>query len=97
MLTDRDIVTRVITLHDNPRSLTVEDVLRRQPETISAGAEIEDALQRMRHAGVRRAPVVNERGALAGILAIADIFDYLIQRPLSAPTPIRRELRRDQA
>jgi CBS domain-containing protein len=97
MLTDRDIVTRVITLHDNPRSLTVEDVMRRQPETISAGAEIEDALQRMRHAGVRRAPVVNERGALAGILAIADIFDYLIQRPLSAPTPIRRELRRDQA
>jgi CBS domain-containing protein len=96
MLTDRDIVTNVIVRDADPRSLLVEDVMTRQPVTVWASASIEDALQRMRSGGVRRVPVIDDRGRLAGILALDDIFEHLAERPPFAAIPIRRESRLDQ-
>jgi len=98
MLTDRDIVTQVIVQEADPRAVRVEDVMTRHPATVPATASIEDALQRMRDGHVRRLPVVDERGRLAGILALDDIFEYLAARPHPSVTPIRRvELHREQA
>ena len=88
-LTDRDIVTNVIVRQADPREVSVEDVMTRHPITVPTNAPIEDALQRMREARVRRVPVVDERGRLAGILALDDIFEYLATRQ-SFVTPIRR-------
>jgi CBS domain-containing protein len=88
-LTDRDIVTQVIVRDADPREVAVEDVMTRHPVTVPAAATIEDALQKMREGRVRRVPVVDERGRLAGILALDDIFDYLATRHPFV-TPIRR-------
>lgn len=98
MLTDRDIVTNVI-LHDSdPRAVSVEQAMTRQPLTVSTTTSIEDALQRMRAGHVRRVPVVDERGRLAGILALDDIFEYLATRQYPVVTPIRRaEVHREKA
>ncbi|MEO8061302.1 MAG: CBS domain-containing protein [Pseudomonadota bacterium] len=93
MLTDRDIVTNVIVRGVDPRSLVVDDVMTRHPLTVLTSASYEDALQRMRGAGVRRVPVIDDRGRLAGILALDDIFEHLAQRVPFAVTPIRREAR----
>jgi CBS domain-containing protein len=90
MLTDRDIVTNVIVREADPRELSVGDVMSRQPVTVSTTASIEDALQRMRDGHVRRVPVVDDRGRLAGILAVDDIFEYLATRTYPVITPIRR-------
>ena len=92
MLTDRDIVTNVIARQSDPRSVVVDDVMTRHPVTVWASASIDDALQRMRSGGVRRVPVVDDRGRLAGILALDDIFEHMAQRAPFAATPIRREL-----
>lgn len=89
MLTDRDIVTNVIVRDTDPRSVSVEDVMTRHPVTVWTTSSLEDALQRMREGRVRRVPVVDERGRLAGILALDDIFEYLSTRHLFV-TPIRR-------
>ena len=75
----------------------VEDVMTRHPVTLWAGSSVDDALQRMRGAGVRRVPVVDDRGRLAGIIALDDIFEHLAQRAPFAATPIRREMRFEQA
>jgi CBS domain-containing protein len=98
LLTDRDIVTQVIVRERDPRETSVEDVMTRLPVTVGTTASIEDALQRMRDGHVRRVPVVDERGRLAGILALDDIVDYLATRPLAMITPFRRaEPPREQA
>jgi CBS domain-containing protein len=96
MLTDRDIVTAVIARDSDPHDVTVEDVMTRQPVSVGTSASIDDALQRMRAGGVRRVTVVDERGRLAGILALDDIFEYLAQRAPACVTPIRREPRKEQ-
>jgi CBS domain-containing protein len=90
MLTDRDIVTNVIVRQADPRDASVEDAMTRQPVTVAATTSIEEALQRMREGHVRRVPVVDERGRLAGILALDDICEYLATRPYPFVTPIRR-------
>jgi CBS domain-containing protein len=96
LLTDRDIVTTVIARDSDPRSLTVGEVMTRHPPTVWSGSSVEDALQRMRAGGIRRVPVVDDRGRLAGILALDDIFEHMAQRLPLAPTPIRRENRVEQ-
>jgi len=90
MLTDRDIVTQVIVRDTDPREVSVEDVMTRLPVTVPTHASIEESLQRMREGHVRRVPVVDERGRLAGILALDDIFEYLASRAHLSVTPIRR-------
>ncbi len=97
MLTDRDIVTNVIARDTDPCSVNVDDAMTRHPVTVWASATLEDALQRMRSGGVRRVPVVDDRGRLAGILAIDDIFEHMSQRVPFAATPIRRAVRLEQA
>jgi CBS domain-containing protein len=96
MLTDRDIVTNVIARESDPRETLVDDVMTRLPVTVWASSPIEDAFERMKNGGVRRVPVVDERGRLAGILALDDIFEHMAQRVPFAATPIRRD-RIDQA
>jgi len=96
MLTDRDIVTSAIARGTDPRSLVVDDVMTRHPVTVWASASLEDALQRMRSGGVRRVPVIDDRGRLAGILALDDIFEHMAQRAPFAAIPIRREVRLEQ-
>lgn len=93
LLTDRDIVTNVIARESDLRALKVDDVMTRHPVTIWASATLDDALQRMRTGGVRRVPVIDDRGLLAGILALDDIFEHMAQRVPFAATPLRREAR----
>ena len=98
MLTDRDIVTNVIVREADPHEVRVEDVMTRQPLTVWTTSSVDEALQRMREGNVRRVPVVDERGRLAGILALDDIFDHLATRLHPVVTPIRRmEAPREQA
>jgi CBS domain-containing protein len=94
VLTDRDIVTNVIARDCDPRSVVVGDVMSRNPVTLWSSTSIEEALQRMRGAGTRRACVVDDRGRLTGILALDDIFEHMTQRSPFAATPIRPELAR---
>jgi CBS domain-containing protein len=93
MLTDRDIVTNAIAGASDLRSITVDDVMTRHPVTVWSSSSIDDALQRMRNGGVRRVPVVDDRGRLVGILALDDIFEHMSQCVPFAATPIRREAR----
>jgi CBS domain-containing protein len=93
LLSDRDIVTNVFARDWDPHSVVVEQVMSRNPLALWGGTVVEEALQRMRAANVRRSPVVDDRGCLSGILALDDIVDYLAQRVSVTITPIRPELR----
>lgn len=77
VLTDRDIVVQVNAREVDPRSLTVADVMTREPIMAMERDDIGELLQRMRSAGVRRAPVVDVRGDIAGVIAIDDALDMV--------------------
>lgn len=95
MLTDRDIVTSAIASTSELRGIVVDDVMTRHPVTLWTSSSVDEALQRMRASGVRRICVVDDRGRLAGILALDDIFEHMSQCVPFAATPIRRDARLD--
>jgi len=73
MVTDRDIVVKVIAQGKNPASTPVGDLVT-QDEVVTIGADdsIDEALQTMSSHKVRRLPVIDGR-ELVGIISQADI------------------------
>jgi CBS domain-containing protein len=78
VLTDRDIVVAVVAGGAEPRTLTVGDVMTREPLTVSEDMPLEAALVRMQGCGVRRVPVLNADGALKGVLALDDALNSVV-------------------
>lgn len=72
MLTDRDIVVRVLGQGRNPDTTTVGEVMSSDIFTVAAEQDIAEAGQAMRDKQVRRAPVLNSDQQLVGIVALAD-------------------------
>jgi predicted transcriptional regulator len=69
VLTDRDIVIEIVAKSVDPASVTVGDLMTRQPLVTNGHEELGDVLLAMRNAGIRRVPVVDTRGALMGVVA----------------------------
>jgi CBS domain-containing protein len=72
IVTDRDIVVRAIAEGRDPQSTSVSDVCTQSPETIDPSASVDDAVQTMRQADVRRLPVVQD-GRPVGIVSLGDL------------------------
>jgi CBS domain-containing protein len=72
MITDRDIVIRVVAEGMKPESATVGEASSRDPVSVEPDYDLSEALQLMARHQVRRLPVV-EGERLVGILAQADV------------------------
>lgn len=82
ILTDRDIVVRVLATGDDPSSVRVGDVCSRELVTVSEGDGIGNAVRLVRAKAVRRLPVLDDDGRLVGILSLGDLA--LARDPKSA-------------
>ncbi len=73
MVTDRDIVVKVIAEGKDPTAMRVRD-LADQPEVVTIGADdsVEEAIRTMKDHAVRRLPVIDGQD-LVGTLSQADI------------------------
>lgn len=74
IVTDRDIVVQVLAQGLDPARTAVRDVMVRDLVIADESEDSSTALERMRAHGVRRIPVVGERGGLVGIVALDDIL-----------------------
>ena len=72
MLTDRDIVVKVLAQGKDPSSTKVSEIAEGKPVTIGADDSIEEALRTMSEHKVRRLPVIDGHD-LVGIISQADI------------------------
>ena len=72
IVTDRDIVVRVIAEGQDPSSATIGDIASSDLVTVAAETDLEEAERLMAQHQVRRLPVV-EGDRLVGIVAQADI------------------------
>jgi CBS domain-containing protein len=77
LLTDRDIVARVVAEGRNPTTALVGDFVTYDPITVSVHEGIETAVERMRRHGVRRLPLVDESGIAVGIITADDLLVLL--------------------
>ena len=72
MLTDRDIVVRVLAEGQDPSQTRIGDVCSRELTTISPEESVGQAVRLMREKAIRRLPVV-EHDKVVGMLTIGDI------------------------
>jgi predicted transcriptional regulator len=77
IITDRDIVTSVVAVRLDPTIFSVGDLVIRQIVTVQEDCAVFEAIQEMCKHGVRRLPVVNQEGTLAGIVAVDDLIGFL--------------------
>ncbi|WP_460036095.1 CBS domain-containing protein [Methylothermus subterraneus] len=95
ILTDRDMVVKVLAQGLDPHHLAIADVMSVGVETIGETEEIFSAAERMRAFGIRRLPVVDKAGALVGILAMEDVIDLLAEELRDLAAISVRERRRE--
>ena len=73
IVTDRDIVVKVIAERRNVDAATVRDAMTANPATCREDEDVSRAVEQMAKHQVRRMPVVDAEGRLRGIIAQADI------------------------
>jgi CBS domain-containing protein len=72
MVTDRDIVVRLVAEAQHPATTTLADLCRHAFVTIRPTDPIEEAVRLMRSHAIRRVPVV-EGGQAVGIVSLGDL------------------------
>ena len=73
ILSERDIVRRVVAAGRDPDSTRVSEVMTPDPVTVRPDYTLADALRVMAQLNVRHLPVVDEGGRLVGIISVRDI------------------------
>jgi CBS domain-containing protein len=98
MLTDRDIVVGLLAGDaSHLAQLDVGDILTREVVTATEDEDIEKVLGRMQRQGIRRMPVVDERGGLIGIFTVDDLLALLSEDLATVIALIGRERRQEVA
>ena len=72
ILTDRDIVVRVVAEGRDPRATRIGDIASRELTAVSPDDPVERAVQLMREHAIRRLPAI-ERNKVVGIVSIGDL------------------------
>jgi CBS domain-containing protein len=72
IVTDRDLVLRVLAARKEPQETVLADILTRDPVTISPDATLAEARRLMARHRIRRLPVT-KGDQLVGIVAIGDV------------------------
>ncbi|HVL67091.1 MAG TPA: CBS domain-containing protein [Vicinamibacterales bacterium] len=73
IVTDRDIVVKVLAEGAPVDRATVRDAMTTNPAMCRESDDVERAVQVMSDRQVRRMPIVDEQGRLVGIIAQADV------------------------
>ena len=92
VVTDRDIVCRVVAEGKNPAGHTAKSAMTDMVVTVSANATLDDVVATMAEHQIRRVLVVDESGCCAGIIAQADIASA---EPVQKSGELVREVSRD--
>jgi CBS domain-containing protein len=96
VLTDRDVVVGILARDaDHLRTLDVRDVIGGTLVTASEDEDLAPVLRRMRSFGVRRVPVVDDKGSLAGVLSVDDVIPALSDEIAEVAALVARQAQRE--
>ena len=74
IITERDIVYKLLAKGSDPYKANVEDLMSKPLRVVKPDTTIEEAAKAMRENKVKRLPVVNDNNELIGILSEGDIM-----------------------
>jgi CBS domain-containing protein len=77
IITDRDLVIRVLAQDANPQTLALRTVMTSNLTCVPEDTPLEYALSRIRSHQIRRLVVVDEAQELVGIFALDDMLELL--------------------
>lgn len=80
VVTDRDIVRAQLNQASDLFCLSVAQVMTEPLLTLGENEAMTDAIERMRTRGVRRAPVIDARGYLIGVVSIDDLLTAIAEQ-----------------
>ena len=77
IVTDRDMVVEVLAMGIDPSKLAVGDLMTGDIVTVNASEGVPETIELMQSKGVRRVVVVDDAGALVGIVSFNDLVPYV--------------------
>ena len=92
VVTDRDIVCRVVAEGRNPMAYMASTCMSQPVITVDADMPVDEEVRTMEKHQIRRVPVVDERGCCTGIIAQADLA---WEEPPAEVAELVREVSRD--
>lgn len=91
IVTDRDLVVKVMAKGLAPDVATVREAMTSQPHYVHEDTAIEEALRAMRVHRHRRLPVVDDDGRLLGVVTMDDVVVLIAEEMQSIGKLIERE------
>ena len=73
VITDRDIVCRIVAKGQDPSGMTAQDAMTQPVISVKEDCSLEDILATMEENQIRRVPVVDASGCCCGIISQADV------------------------
>lgn len=95
IVTDRDMVIEVIAQSLDVNEFSVGDIMGKQLVSVQEKEGVFETIRLMRAKGIRRIPVVNQEGGLAGIVSADDILDLLAEEMAELAKVAPREQERE--
>jgi CBS domain-containing protein len=75
ILTERDLLKRVISEAKNPEATRVKDIMSKPLIVVEADTELEDAARLMFKMKIKKLPIINE-GKLTGLVTLTDLARF---------------------
>lgn len=79
ILTERDVLKRVVGAELDVEHVQIEDVMTSTPEYLFIDDQLAFALNRMDLGGFRHIPLINAQGEPSGIISVRDIMAHLVK------------------
>jgi CBS domain-containing protein len=79
IVTERDLMTRVLAKSLDPVTTTVADVMTRNPHCVVPETKVADAVLIMIERGFRHLPIVTEANKILGVFSVRDAMPREVQ------------------
>ncbi|MDD5416760.1 MAG: CBS domain-containing protein [Candidatus Aenigmarchaeota archaeon] len=76
IITGSDIITDLVAIGGNSEDVTVEEIMSSDIITISPNDTLEEAAEIMAENRIKKLPVIDENGMLAGIVTASDLIAF---------------------
>jgi CBS domain-containing protein len=83
ILTERDLMTRVVAKALNPAQTLVSEVMTRGPRCVPPEMKVADAVLIMIERGFRHLPIVNDGGKILGVFSVRDALPREVNTAVS--------------
>jgi CBS domain-containing protein len=78
VISERDYARKVILVGRSSKDTFVREIMTPNPITIHCNAPVDDAMRIMTENRFRHLPVIDSQGAIAGVLSIGDVVNWIV-------------------